>query len=57
MNEIQTVYGYLLNRFVQSHREADKDKAERIYQAIEVMRELWPEDCSIWDKTFDEKVT
>jgi len=48
-NEIEIVYGYLINAFTNAHRKRDKDKADRVYQGVKALRELWPDDCNRWE--------
>jgi len=56
VNEVGIVYGYLINAFTNAHREKDKDKAERVYRGLEVLRELWPDECTVVEKKFNAKI-
>lgn len=50
ISEVETTYGYLVNEFARAHRGKNKDLAERIFTSLELLRELWPEDCDRWDR-------
>ena len=54
-NEIEMVYSYLLARFVDAAREKDDGMHARVFAAIELFEELWPEDTARWKKRFPGK--
>ncbi|MCK9549159.1 hypothetical protein [Aquamicrobium sp.] len=54
-NEIEVVYGYLLNRYIKAVRDGDKELSEEIFAATRTYQKIWPEDTARWEARMDAK--
>jgi hypothetical protein len=46
------VYGDLARRHMYAMRDDKHELRERIWDAIELFRELYPEQCALWDDDY-----
>lgn len=51
----EIVYGDLLCQFMRVCRSGDDSMRDRLFKAIEVFEELWPEDTARWRERFTHK--
>lgn len=49
---IETAYACLIGKMAKAARDENKDLSERIYDAIKLFEELWPEDCKRWNERY-----
>lgn len=55
MTDIECVYGYLVGQHAHALREGDADKATRIFNALDVFHELWPDDVRRWENRIKQE--
>jgi hypothetical protein len=48
---VASVYSELLLRHRDAGRDQDEPKRQRLFVALDVIRELWPVEIKAWEKT------